>query len=164
MSRKLLKRRQMKILLVLTLAALIVSGTFAFAWHQLREKLDGNYPITFYGRVADSSGTGISGVSVRLSVAYSPSIPKPGMYGRQEKYQIHDITTDADGNFVLNDVRGFKISIKEFRKNGRELDWAFSPRDPRNPRMSYVYHERTSAASIPSTPDKRITFYLAFRG
>ena len=153
-------KRWQKYSLLAVLIIVVIGWISVPTIRRARESLRGNYPIAFYGRIADAQGIGISGAEIEFTIAYSERAQGPGMFGRQELLHKINVVSDRAGNFELTGAFGYKIAITSLQWQGKKLDWAFGARDPRNHYLSYSYTERVSAGSIPSTPSRRITYYL----
>jgi hypothetical protein len=128
----------------------------------LRARFNGNYPISFYGRVVDASGNPIAGVAVDFQIIYADRPPHPGMFGRQELIRKLTTSSDANGNFQVKDEMGYSISITNFYIPGAmDLRWAFSPRDPRIPPTTFVLDQTAGNSGLPDSPARRLVYPLS---
>ncbi|MGA2177636.1 MAG: carboxypeptidase-like regulatory domain-containing protein [Verrucomicrobiota bacterium] len=80
--------------------------------------ITGNVPIAFYGKVVDQNNRPVSDVKVCLEVrvGYYTS-PTTG----RERWDPISVETDAEGNFVLNNVMGGFVQFKTIEKEGYKL-------------------------------------------
>jgi protocatechuate 3,4-dioxygenase beta subunit len=78
----------------------------------------GNVPITFYGKVVDQNNRAVAGVKVWLEyrVGYFTS-PTSG----KERWLPVSLTTDTNGNFILDGVKGGFVQFSSIEKDGYKL-------------------------------------------
>ena len=128
-------------------------------WVALRgwDLMCGNYRTGFYGRVVDVNGNGMSGVIVKLQVLSSGGPALPVMFGRPERTKIIDIVTRKDGCFDLVHLSGYGISIRRFTWNGNDL-WQAGPGPW--PDVSWSLENPKDWATLPTQPEKRLTYHL----
>jgi hypothetical protein len=91
--------------------------------------ITGNVPITFYGKVVDQNNQPVPEVKVRLQVrvGYFTS-PTTG----KERWDPVSLETDADGKFVLSNVKGGFVQFNAIEKEGYKLL-------PRQAKEGYMY-------------------------
>lgn len=133
--------------------ALLTIYFMSAAW----DRLCGNYPIRFYGRVVDANGVGVPGVDVTVQVLYSNAPVVPVMFGRAEHIRKRIIRSDSAGNFELTTGSGYSLSIVGIHKSGRELDWA-GPGP--HPQTTFTHNTQIEEALIPDAPAKRLIYPL----
>jgi hypothetical protein len=78
----------------------------------------GNVPITFYGRVVDQKNQPVPGVMVALEYRFgyftSPTTGK-------ERWAPVSLTTDTNGDFVLDGVKGGFLQFMSVKRDGYKL-------------------------------------------
>jgi len=89
----------------------------------------GNVPIFFYGKVIDQNNQPVAGVKIEALIlqGYEKS---PAEY--KQKVQTNLLSTDASGNFVLENVKGSSIQLNFITKDGFKLL-------PKHEKRSYLY-------------------------
>jgi hypothetical protein len=149
-----MRKRRLRTLAALALLLLLLAGCWiAGTW----DRLCGNQPIRFYGRVVDASGAGMNDVEVTFQIRYSNAPVLPVMYGRAENLRQAKVVSDQSGNFALTSGSGYGISIVEFSRSGTKFNLAGSPPYPYS---SFSYDSPQIQREIPDVPTKRITYPL----
>jgi hypothetical protein len=121
--------------------------------------ITGNVPITFYGRVIDQNNQPVPGVKIWLQfrVGYFTS-PTTG----KERWIPVSLTTDPNGNFVLDGVKGGFVQFSSIEKEGYKLlpaqvkaGFMYYPRqfqaDPNNPIIFKMWKTRGAEPLIGSS-------------
>jgi hypothetical protein len=90
----------------------------------------GNAPITFYGKVVDENNQPVAGVQVRAEILVGYMVSPT--QGGQRLDQI-SLTTDPDGKFTVDNVKGTSIRFNVIQKDGYQLS-------PRVGKPTYLYY------------------------
>ena len=98
-------------------AALLVSGAVVYAAGRVLDRVAGNVPVRFYGRIADQEGRGVPGVPVTASVTVNDLIQVP-VPVPQATQRVVTTTADADGNFVIDGGTGRSVQVDPFHLPG----------------------------------------------
>jgi len=116
----------------------------------------GNYSIALYGRVVDTSGAPIGGMSVDLEVLRytSPHL----LFSGNEEVRTTRVRSDRWGNFELTGERGVSVRIGRFRMDERMWDAAAPPGSPARELLAFHYGDPADRARAPDKPGKRITY------
>lgn len=103
--------------LVIAVIALCIGAIYFY------DRIIGNTPITFYGKVIDQTGRPIQGVDVKADIAVArlvdliPSPRRPGL----SRITVHS-HTDPSGMFQVRGVNGIRISGLQLYRDGVEQD------------------------------------------
>jgi hypothetical protein len=87
-----------------------------------------NIPVAFYGKVIDQDGNPISGASIKGEVLHV-KVLVPAPFGAADEIVPIDQTTDAKGQFVINNVSGRSFDLDSIQRNGYEVEPDNCPHD-----------------------------------
>jgi hypothetical protein len=142
--------------ILLGLIGLVVLLTFA---SKIRDRRYGP-PINFYGRIVDSSGRPVGGVTVDIQVLHYTSL-HVGFSGNEEVV-TERVTSDANGDFELTRGSGMSLSIVGMAKNGRGLVSTFASQDARQPPDYFSLTDKRSRSQLPDTPAGRLVYPVRY--
>jgi hypothetical protein len=142
--------------ILLGFLGLVVLLTFA---SKIRDRRYGP-PINFYGRIVDSSGRPVGGVTVDIEILHYTSL-HVGFSGNEEVV-TERVTSDANGDFELTRGSGQSVTIRRMAKDGRELLSTFAPSDVRRPPNSFSFSDKRSRSQLPDTPARRLVYPVRY--
>ena len=125
------------------------------------ERICGNSPIAFYGKIVDDNGNGVAGVEVNFDILYSDQRAIPVPFGRVEKQRHESVTTDARGDFALKGVYGYSVYLTPAKYRGKE--WGFASDNLKaddDPGYGVSMDDRFSRSKLPDAPAKRVKYRL----
>jgi hypothetical protein len=96
--------------------AAIVLATLAALW---LEHITGNIPIHYYGRVVDTNGKPIAGVTLEALVTIRDPWQIPIRVGWDNLlFRSQFLVTDAGGNFEVKGASGINLQIRDLHHDG----------------------------------------------
>lgn len=78
-----------------------------------------NKPLQMFARIVDQHDQPVAGATVRFDIAYIPLLTAPGM-GWASKY--HEITSDDDGRFSVENQNGVFINVLSIERQGYKVE------------------------------------------
>jgi hypothetical protein len=128
-------------------------------------RLLGNAPITFYGKVVDENNQPVAGVQVHAEIMLGYWI-SPTVGG--QKFDHISLTTDADGKFIVDNLKGTSIRFNEIEKDGYQLSskvgkptYLYYPvkvhPDPERPEVFRMWKKRGAERLINSSWDHKVS-------
>jgi hypothetical protein len=141
--------------LAITLPLLLLVGWGAL---QVWDRLCGNYPARFYGRVVDASGVGVPDVEVTFEIIYSPTPRVP--LGPERIHQVA-VRSDRVGNFQLDGVSGYSLRIASVSHLGQPIGLkAMQLPDSADPGAGLRLGGGPTRRVLPDTPNKRVLYRI----
>lgn len=102
----------------------------------LYDRLVGNVPVQFYGRVVDEKGVGIPGVHVTAELV---RVKWTTIYWAPKYSEERlEVLTDRDGRFAFTSPRGKVLTLNSFESDGWRLKVG-APGDPGPPHRVFDY-------------------------
>ena len=133
------------------LCVTIWSGSRAWTW------ICGNQRFSFYGRVIDEAGQGISGVTIDVELFYSDRIMLPVMYGRVERIRKISVLTNDAGYFNITALIGYGLSLRDFTKGAIQYRLA----DPAlSSPLTWGLDQQSERSALPFEPQKRLDYQM----
>ena len=143
--------------ILLGLISLVVLLTFA---SEIRDRRYGE-PINFYGRIVDSSGRPIGGVTIDIEVLHYTSLHV--LFSGDEEVVTERVTSDANGDFELTRGSGMSLRIMHMAKDGQGFVSTLAPRDAHRPPYSFSLRDKRIRSQLPDTPARRLVYSVQYR-
>ncbi len=106
-----------------------------------------NRPITFYGKVVDQTSKPVPGAVVFMEVEEEILVGE-GLHAKKAVLHQCKVSTDAAGTFVIRNVVGWRIKLKDIRSPGHRFDphkqpstWFFPVTHPSNLKAKYYFRQ-----------------------
>jgi hypothetical protein len=120
----------------------------------------GNEYIRFYGRIVDSSGRPIVGVTIKMEIVRFTS--NHLLFSGDEVVITEVVWSNANGDFELKRGTGVSLIIRSMAKDGRELESTYARQDVRRPPEQFSYQRKSSPSEVPDTPARRLIYSVRY--
>ena len=144
----------LKIYLMLSIALLSML-ILPLGW----DRLCGNTPFQFYGRLTYVDRIPVVGASVPLVITKGTELLVPVPFTNHKRQSMTvNVITDNDGNFCLKRYSALFLVVELGNINiaGKRAEPEWPPRAE----FSFDFYKRTAWNALPLTPDRRITYVV----